>query len=114
MASISSPILLYPFMITSILIDMGISKVICGGDTPQAIEFPFQCRETSAQTWGFSFLQPLHGISSFVSSCMIVALVPMVLGLGPFGSSMAVSSFIVVWSVIVPIVFYLIGKNQYG
>jgi hypothetical protein len=100
-------------MITSMLIESGLSKILCRGDKPQAIEFPFQCRETSAQTWLFGFLKPMHGISSFVSSSMIVALVPMVLGLGPFGSSMAVSSFLVMWFIIVPVIFYLIAKNQY-
>lgn len=114
MTSLTYPVLILPCIIpciTSFVIDSGISRALCKED--ETIEFPFQCRKKTKDlsVAAFDSLNFYHGSLSYVSSSMVVVAVPFFLGLGPFGSSMGVSLFTVIWGLVGFLIFYLDGKN---
>jgi hypothetical protein len=91
-------------MITSSLIDVGISKMLCAED--QEITFPFRCKEKKGY---LLFPTAFHGLASFLSSSSIAAVVPMILGI-PFGSTMGLGLLLGIWSLVGGVGYFFLSK----
>jgi hypothetical protein len=68
--------------------------MLCAED--QELAFPFRCKEKKGY---LLFPTAFHGLSSFLSSSSIAAIVPMILGI-PFGSMMGLGILLAIWGAI--------------
>jgi hypothetical protein len=103
----SSLLLCFPCMITSSLIDVGISKMV-GCNDNQELTFPFRCTEKQGYR---IFPTAFHGLASFLSSSSIAAIVPMILGI-PFGSMMGLGLLLGIWSLVGGVGYFFLSKPK--